>query len=59
MNELFDIVRLNKQISAPMDLRRGFYFHDVESLDASDLVPAGSTEARLTFHVSSFTFRGA
>jgi hypothetical protein len=58
MTESFDFVYQDRKVMAPYDIRRGFVHADVETLDAPNFMPAGSTEARTEFHVTSFTHRG-
>ncbi|WP_233854049.1 hypothetical protein [Paraburkholderia sp. HD33-4] len=57
MTNFFDFIYTARQAAADMDWNRGFFCFDVESLDAPQYVPAGSTESRTNFHITSFTFR--
>ncbi|MFM0638049.1 hypothetical protein PQQ63_15210 [Paraburkholderia metrosideri] len=57
MTASFDFVYQDRKCMAPYDVQRGFLSADMESLDAPAFMPAGSTESRAAFHVTSFTYR--
>lgn len=61
MTSFFDIVYVDRAISAPVDLNRDFLSFDVGGIDAPQLIPAGSTEANdlgdAPFHTTSYHFR--
>lgn len=61
MTSFFDIVYVDRTISAPIDYNREFFGSDVGGIDAPQLIPAGSTEANdgddKPFHTTSYHFR--
>lgn len=57
MTEYFDFVYADRKCMAPLDIQRGFLMNDCGSLDAPALMPAGATEARKEFHLTSHTYR--
>lgn len=61
--DFFDIVTYGRCIEAPNDYGREFYSDSVESLDAPERIPSGSTrrcdrEINGSFLFSRYTFRG-